>query len=129
MENIKELLNEEICNQINKLPNMTLGSEEHSVAVKSITELYQLRIDEIKAENDRINSANLQAADEQLKKDQLSEQIKDRYFKLGIGVAELVLPLAFYAAWMKKGFKFEENGTFTSTTFRGLFGKFKPTKK
>ena len=129
MENIKELLNEEICNQINKLPNMTLGSEEHSVAVKSITELYQLRIDEIKAENDRINSANLQAADEQLKKDQLSEQIKDRYFKLGMGVAELVLPLAFYAAWMKKGFKFEENGTFTSTTFRGLFGKFKPTKK
>ena len=35
----------------------------------------------------------------------------------------------FYAAWMKRGFKFEENGTYTSTTFRGLFNRFKPTKK
>lgn len=28
-----------------------------------------------------------------------------------------------------KGFKFEETGTYTSTTFRGLFNRFRPTKK
>lgn len=50
-------------------------------------------------------------------------------FFTDIAAAEIVLPLVFYAAWMRKGFKFEETGTFTSTTFRGLFGKFKPTKK
>ena len=64
----------------------------------------------------------------QFNKEQLAEQVKDRYFKLGIAAAEIVLPLIFYATWMRKGFKFEETGTFTSTTFRGLFNRFRPTK-
>ena len=38
-------------------------------------------------------------------------------------------PLMFYGIWMKKGFKFEETGTYTSTTFRGLFNRFRPTRK
>lgn len=59
---------------------------------------------------------------------QLNEQVRDRYFRIGIEAAGIVLPLAFYAIWMKKGFKFEETGTFTSTTFRGLFNRFRPTK-
>ena len=67
--------------------------------------------------------------DDEFKKNQLAEQVKDRYFKLGIAAAELVLPLMFYAVWMRRGFKFEENGTYTSTTFRGLFNRFRPTKK
>lgn len=52
----------------------------------------------------------------------------DRYIRLGIEAAQLVLPLMFYATWMKKGLAFEETGTFTSTTFRGLFNRFRPTK-
>ena len=64
-----------------------------------------------------------------LKEAQLVEQKKDRYFRLGLETAGLVLPLIFYGIWMRKGFKFEETGTFTSTTFRGLFNRFRPTKK
>ena len=60
---------------------------------------------------------------------QLDEQVKDRYFRLGIAAAELLIPLMFYGIWMRKGFKFEETGTYTSTTFRGLFNRFRPTKK
>lgn len=67
--------------------------------------------------------------DEEMKRTQLSEQIKDRYFRLGIAAAELMIPLMFYGIWMKKGFKFEETGTYTSTTFRGLFNRFRPTRK
>ena len=67
--------------------------------------------------------------DELIRKEQLAEQVKDRYIRLGIAAAEIILPLIFYSKWMKKGFKFEETGTFTSTTFRGLFNRFKPTKK
>lgn len=59
----------------------------------------------------------------------LKERKIDRYVKIGIAVAELILPLAFYGCWMRRGLKFEETGTFTSTTFRGLFGHFRPTKK
>ena len=64
-----------------------------------------------------------------LKEQQLTEQTKERYFRFGAEAAGIILPLIFYATWMRKGFKFEESGTFTSTTFRGLFQKFKPTKK
>lgn len=67
--------------------------------------------------------------DEQFKSCQLNEQMKDRYFKVGIAAAELLIPLMFYGIWMRKGFKFEETGTYTSTTFRGLFNRFRPTKK
>ena len=67
--------------------------------------------------------------DEDIKRTQISEQIKDRYFKVGIAAAELVIPLVFYGIWMNKGFKFEETGAYTSTTFKGLFNRFRPTKK
>lgn len=42
----------------------------------------------------------------------------------GVGIGA---PLIFYNVWMKRGFQFEETGTFTSQTFKGLINKFKPT--
>ena len=54
---------------------------------------------------------------------------KDRYFRVGIAAAELLIPLMCYGIWMNKGFKFEETGTFTSSTFKGLINRFRPTKK
>lgn len=67
--------------------------------------------------------------DLELKQRTLDESIKDRYFKLGLDVAGLIVPIIFYGIWMGRGLKFEETGTFTSTTFRGLFNRFKPTQK
>ena len=67
--------------------------------------------------------------EEAYKQRQLKEQSIDRYVKVGIAAAELIAPLIFYAVWMRRGFKFEETGTFGSTTFRNLFNRFKPTAK
>lgn len=67
--------------------------------------------------------------DEQFKQRQLKDLAADRYVKIGVAAAELVLPLIFYGVWMKKGLKFEETGTYTSQTFKNLFNRFKPTKK
>lgn len=118
---IKRLLDEEIEIEIKRLTTLQAGGEEHTTAVESLTKLYKLRIEETKNELE----SGRRESDEQ----QLTEQVKERYFKLGIEIAGIVLPLVFYAVWMGKGFKFEENGTFTSTTFRGLFNRFKPTQK
>lgn len=120
-ENIKELLNEEIAAEIQAISSLDSGSEEKSKAIEDLAKLYRLRIEETKSE--------LDAEDEQYKRSQLDEQVKDRYFKLGIAAAELLIPIMFYGIWMRKGFKFEETGTYTSTTFRGLFNRFRPTKK
>ncbi len=59
---------------------------------------------------------------------QIWEETIDRYVRTGVAVAELVLPLMFYGVWMRKGFKFEESGAYTSTTFKNLFNRFRPTK-
>ncbi|MFR0029023.1 MAG: hypothetical protein ACLRVG_03910 [Coprococcus phoceensis] len=153
-ENIKELLNEEIAAEIQAISSLDSGSEEKSKAIEDLAKLYRLRIEETKSELDaedkrsrrtleseanvRENEIKKSQLDEQIKADvqdeqykrsQLDEQVKDRYFKLGIAAAELLIPLMFYGIWMRKGFKFEETGTYTSTTFRGLFNRFRPTKK
>jgi len=153
-ENIKELLNEEIAAEIQAISSLDSGSEEKSKAIEDLAKLYRLRIEETKSELDaedkrsrrtleseanvRENEIKKSQLDEQIKADvqdeqykrsQLDEQVKDRYFKLGIAAAELLIPLMFYGNWMRKGFKFEETGTYTSITFRGLFNRFRPTKK
>ena len=153
-ENIKELLNEEIAAEIQAISSLDSGSEEKSKAIEDLAKLYRLRIEETKSELDaedkrsrrtleseanvrenEIKKSQLDGQikadvqDEQYKRSQLDEQVKDRYFKLGIAAAELLIPIMFYGIWMRKGFKFEETGTYTSTTFRGLFNRFRPTKK
>lgn len=153
-EQLKDLLSEEIKTQIQDLSKLDPGSAEKSKAVDDLATLYKLKIDETKMEldfdekqarrkmdkenrlkDDAIKEQQLKEEnsvrerDELIRKEQLTEQVKDRYIRLGIAAAEIILPLIFYSKWMKKGFKFEETGTFTSTTFRGLFNRFKPTKK
>lgn len=133
---IKELLNEEIAEEIQTLSTLGAGSKEKSTAIEDLTKLYKLRIEENKSEweadekyNRRVMEDEANTRDDELKQIQIAEQVKDRYFRLGIAAAELMIPLMFYGIWMKKGFKFEETGTYTSTTFRGLFNRFRPTKK
>lgn len=135
-ENIKDLLNEEISKEIQALSGLNPGSKEKSTAIDDLTKLYKLRIEESKNEweydekyNRRVMEDEASARDEEMKRTQLSEQVKDRYFKLGIAAAELMIPLVFYGIWMHEGFKFETTGTYTSATFRGLFSRFRPTKK
>lgn len=135
-EEIMEMLDEAIKAEINGLSSLQSGSKEKNEAIEGVAKLYRLRIDDSKAameDNNRIVDDEFRRdqmeRDEQSRKEQMAEQIKDRYFKLGIAAAELILPLMFYAVWMHRGFKFEEEGTYTSTTFRGLFNRFRPTKK
>lgn len=118
MDESKKMLEEEIKTEIQNLSSLNPGSKERTAAIDELSKLYRLKIDEAKS-----------LEETKVKIDQISEQTKDRYFKLGIAAAELIIPLVFYGAWMKKGFEFEKEGTFTSTTFRSLFNRFKPTKK
>ena len=129
-------LSEEIAEEIQALSTLVAGSKEKSTAIDDLTKLYKLSIEESRSEweadekyNRRVMEDEANTRDDELKQTQIAEQVKDRYFRLGIAAAELMIPLMFYGIWMKKGFKFEETGTYTSTTFRGLFNRFRPTKK
>lgn len=127
-EEIKELLEEEIKSEIKNLSSLEAGSQQHSAAVESLAKLYKLKIEEDKSSMDYYEKEENRNTEINLKCNQMDEAVKDRYFRLGISAAELILPLMFYGIWMNRGFKFEKDGTYTSQTFRSLFSRFKPTK-
>ena len=129
MEDITKLLKEEIKSEIEKLSSLESGSEEKSKAIDDLVKLYKLKIEETKNQLDYSDKFESRECDDQIKREQLNELIKDRYFRVGIAAAEIMLPLMFYGLWMRSGLKFEETGTYTSTTFRGLINCFKPKKK
>lgn len=125
MDETMELLSEEIKSQIENLGDLEPGSEEHSKAVESLSKLYKLKIEESKNEAELVEKQK----EEQFKKEQLAELKKDRWIKVGIAAGEILIPLVLYDIWMRRGFKFEETGSYCSQTFRNFFGKLKPTKK
>lgn len=114
MEETKRTLDDEIQDLLENLKDLEADSEEYSKTTKSLDTLYRLKIDEEKNKSDIEESKN---------------QTKFRVIGYVLEGAGIVLPLIFYGRWMKRGFKFEETGTFTSKTFTGLQRFFKPTKK
>lgn len=127
-EENRSLLEEEIRTEIERLAALESGSQEHASAVDSLTKLYKLKLEEDKNAIENAEKIETIKNDKDFKHVQIAEAVKDRYIRIGIAAAELILPMVFYGIWMRRGFKFEENGTFTSTTFRGLFSRFRPTK-
>lgn len=124
MSEIQNLLDNEIVRRLKELDGMASGSKEIGVAIEDIEHLCKMRVEERKLNSELESNAR----EERDKLVENAARAKDRYIRLGLDVAGLILPLAFYGIWMYKGFKFEESGTFTSTTFRTLFNRFKPTK-
>lgn len=51
-----------------------------------------------------------------------------KVIKIGVEIAGIIIPLMFYNKWMEEGLKFEEEGAFTSVTFKGLMSKIKPNR-
>lgn len=121
---IIELMESEIVTLIKELSMHEPGSKEYDDITKAIDSLYatlnkekSLMLEEVKMEKDLELQENVN------KDNKLLNAVK-----CGIDIAGIVLPLAFYGVWMKRGLEFEKEGSFTSTTFKGLLGKFKPTK-
>ena len=110
-EENRSLLEEEIKAEIKRLGSLESGSQEHTTAVDSLTKLYKLKLEEDKNTYERLDKIENREIDQESKTAQMAESVKDRYFRFGMAAAELVLPLMFYGVWMRRGFKFEQDGT------------------
>lgn len=146
MADIKTLLDEVIETEISNLKALPLEDDRRDNAIRDLASLHKLRIEEIKAQtdaNEKIERRKMDSEqrevelaarnadrtrEEESQARQLREQKIDRYVRTGVAAAELILPLVFYGIWMKRGFKFEESGVYSSTTFKNLFNRFKPTR-
>jgi hypothetical protein len=153
MAEIKSLLDGVIEHEIQAVESLASGSDEKSSAIRDLATLHKLRIEEIKAQTEAEEKSERRTMDseqhkeeialkkreadradtdrtreDELQKRQARDQVIDRCVRTGVAVAELVLPLVCYGIWMRKGFQFEETGSFTSTTFKNLLNRFRPTK-
>lgn len=146
-EDIITMLNEQIKAELGGLSGLAVGSKEHTEAIESLAKLYRLRIDDSKAameynkeiDDDEFRKKQMEQEakfhdeqaerEEQSRKEQLAEQKKDRYIRIGIAAAELVVPLVFFAKIYQMGYDLEKDGTFTVQTLKNLVRFVKPTKR
>lgn len=108
-----------------------IGSEERGNAVKDVEKLYKLYLDDYKMSCEDADSRDRMEAEKQQREfDNEYKRVQawwdniDRRVKWGLEAAGITLPVIFSWFWMKRGFKFETDGTFTSDTFRWLRQKF-----
>ena len=129
----KELLEELITDQITYIGKFNPDDKDtdYGAMISSLRTTCSISLDEEKFALGKVEldtEANSELDKRALDLLQVEEKSKDRIVKIVLESAGIVLPIIFYGIWMKRGFKFEETGTFTSQTFRGLFNRFRPTK-
>lgn len=116
---MKKALDDEIFREILNLETMDEGSERHSDAVSNVCRLSNL-IDSIERSEKEME---LRERELDIREKELEKKDTDDKLQIGLSVGTLVLTvvkLAFDAYWMRKGFQFEETGTYTSKTMKDL---------
>lgn len=126
---------EELAGAMNRalmdLDANTFTPEEAESATRALERLHKINHDRQQLELEYVKSRleeNKQLLEEARADQQFAAEQKDRRIRHVIEAAGIVLPIGFYWTWMRRGFKFEETGAVTSTTFRNLISKFRLTK-
>ena len=136
----KELLEDVIAGKLQILKEeLSMDDKDKTENVSDVINLCKAMIedDKVKLDNeekikkretDERTLKEARESDEKFKEQQEKNQKWDRRIKYGLDAASIGLPLLFYGMWMRQGFRFEETGTYTSQTFRSLFGRFSPKR-
>ena len=137
-KSIRELLEEELKVDIGLLNSLSPDTEEYKKIADNIAKLHELLVAEYEHElKNEAQRRELLRADEELElrheteDDRQAQCKKDRriqYIRIGLEASGIVLPLIFYGVWLKKGFEFEKDGIVTSSFFKNMINRIKPTK-
>ena len=117
MENsktIEMMLNDEIIKQLGEVSDSDKCDDQKLAAISQLCDL-------------KNNETRLRLEAEE-KSQRHKDSVRENLVKTALTAAEIAIPMVFYAVWMKRGFEFEKEGTYTSSTFRTLWNRFRPTK-
>lgn len=125
------MLNEEIADQLTAIGKEELDTKDMAERIKNVTELYKLRIEEMKLAADIEDKAAKRSIDVEnnirsslYKDEELKGQKKDRRIKVVLAVGQGVL----YVGAFLVGLNFEKTGSFSSKMMTNLIGKFRLSK-
>lgn len=109
---IETKLQVEIEEKFDELAELSSSSKEYATAVDSVTKLMDRAIELEKLESSETNTEK-----------QMKEDRKSRLYKSIIDVGSIILPLAVTIWGAMASFKFEEEGTITTTIGRKFMDK------
>lgn len=130
-EELVEKIEDRIIYLIDSLNDLQPGTDEYKVTVDTINKLYETVNKEkeigLKGDSLAIEEAN-NYENRKIKSKETKSGMILSGLKTAVELSAVVIPVVFYGVWLKKGFEFEEEGTITSNTFKGLISKFKTTR-
>lgn len=128
MESIRELLDEEIQVEFEKLSKLEVGSESYKATVDGLSKLVDRAVEIDKTEMENATKIEAQNIENDLKALQIKEDNLDRWVRNGIAIAGIIVPSVLTVWGTLKSFKFEETGTVTTILGRGFINKLLPKK-
>ena len=114
---IKNMLWDEIEKEVKELSKMQVGTDQYKVTVDGIARLSDkiIELEKLESENAVKDFENFVRTEEQeLKRDQLKSEKRDRAVKNVITVGTAVLSVAVYALAFIASTNFEREGSFTT---------------
>lgn len=111
MDETREMIDRRIEILEESIKELTPGSDEYESMQNAIAEMLKLRA---QLDHDEVTAENTKA-----------DNMKDRVARVATTVFSVCLPLGVYTILWKKGLKFEETGSITSSSMRNLVQRFK----
>ena len=114
---IKNILRDELEKELKELSRMQIGTEQYKITVDGITRLSDriIELEKLESENAVKDFENIVRTEEQdLKREQLKSEKRDRAVKNVITVGTAVLSVAVYALAFIASTNFERDGSFTT---------------
>lgn len=125
---VKELLQEEIKQEIEALEDMEFGSEEHKVAVDTVAKLMDKLNDMERIESEYLDKSESRTIETDLKTEQMADEKKDRIIKNCLMAFGTLSSIGLTIWGTNKTIKFEETGTITTSAGRAFIQKLFPKK-
>ena len=128
MNYLETALREEIEDEIRKLGDMDVGTDEYKTTVDGITKLTAQLNEMEKIHAEAADKKDARFHENTLKAQQLAEEQRDRRIKNGIAIGGIILPVVVTIWGTLKTLEFEKEGTVTTIMGRGFINKLLPKK-
>lgn len=120
---MEDLLKREICEDLEGMLELELGTDEHKASVDAVTKLIDRATELRKLEIEHQERLESRKAEGELKLKQMKEDKVDRIIGYVINVAGIVIPVIVTVWGTKVSLKFEEEGTITTSAGRNFFSR------
>lgn len=129
---LSDLIEDTLFDQWQNLGNLELGTDEHLIASKALSEQTKVWTEMTRVELEFTDRMAQRESDERMKELQMIDNRKTNTKSLLISglfrIFETAMTLGSYDRWYHNGMEFEKTGVVTSHTFSNLLKSRKPNK-